>query len=163
MNCDDIFFQHYTDWPFTISPVNIINIHIHVHPCIFYFASTPRPFRSSARFYTPTIPLSLSVYYCFELSHSCSFALTSRPRLLLCPRLPLHEGTFWTFLFQVQPSQFRFFLFLTARVLHGFGVLADVLLPLTPPSSAMNDMRFHFYFFVRHRALSVCRCRVIRS
>ena len=130
--------------------------HIHIRHCVFFVPlvySALRPFPSP--------------HHCIitsNFSHSYGFTLSFRPRLLLGPRLPLHEGErSELFSSKVQPSDFRAFLFLTARVLHRFGVLADVLLPLTPPSSVMNQMRFHFDFFARHWALSVCRWSVIRS
>lgn len=142
--------------------------HQHSYPCsslLFFFLLLPRV--HSVLLLSSTLRLFPSPHPCIitsNFSHSYGFALSFRPRLLLCPRLPLHEDHVLDFS-PPRCSHLNFFFFslsLTARVLHGFGVLADVLLPLTPPSSVMNHMRLHF-FPVRHWALSVYRWPVIRS
>lgn len=165
MNCDDIFTS-------TLHRLAVYSQPSQYHQhSISIFVTASSILLPPRVFFVPLVYSALrpfpSPHHCIitsNFSHSYGFTLSFRPRLLLGPRLPLHEGErSELFSSKVQPSDFRAFLFLTARVLHGFGVLADVLLPLTPPSSVMNQMRFHFDFFARHWALSVCRWSVIRS
>lgn len=171
MNCDDIFFQHHTDWPLTCRRVNIINLHIHIHRCTWFFAIAPCP-NFPLQFLTGS-GLSRISTYLPDLSlyhHSQSLAtsplhfaspLCSSPWLLLCPRLPLHRRAFWIFfILIIQPFQHCVFRFLTARLLHGFGVQAGVMLPMTRPrASWLHEIPF---FFLRPAFLDARRYWVDR-